>query len=255
MATFQFTPRLTAPKASDKNWLHTSKGGLNRCILISGSSCLPNCVGYAWGRWRELLAATPKLSTSNAENWYINTADGYKRGATPKPGAVICWRKGAAGVARDGAGHVAVVEKIDADGKITVSQSGYNSNRFWTSVLKKPYAMSGYAFQGFIYLPEAAALLPAPAPKPAAASAKATAAKPAAPALKTGAELKLTAVPLFTSSATAKASVGTRTGKYWVWSGDVVNGRVRVTNSVSRVGKTPAGTYVTGWVEVGRVTQ
>lgn len=149
-----FKPRLTAPSTSDKHWLHITKGGWNSCILISGKSCLPNCVGYAWGRFYEIMGKAPKLSRGNAEMWFGNTADGYKRGKTPKLGAVICWRKGKAGNYADGAGHVAIVEKIKADGSIVISESGYNAFRFRTRTLKPPYAIGGaYVFQGFIYNP------------------------------------------------------------------------------------------------------
>lgn len=41
--TKKFIPRTTAPSTTDKYWIHTSKGGLNDCILISGNSCIPNC--------------------------------------------------------------------------------------------------------------------------------------------------------------------------------------------------------------------
>lgn len=149
-----FKPRLTAPSTTDKHWMHTSKGGWNSCILISGKSCLPNCVGYAWGRFYEIMGKAPKLSRANAEMWFGNTADGYKRGKTPKLGAVICWRKGKAGVSADGAGHVAIVEQIKSDGSIVISESGYNAFRFRTRTLKPPYAIGGaYVFQGFIYNP------------------------------------------------------------------------------------------------------
>lgn len=147
-----FKPRTSAPSTSDPNWIHTSKGGKNSCILISGKSVLPNCVGYAWGRFMEILGKTPKLSRSNAENWW-SYKDGYKRGQTPKLGAVMCYRKGKAGVGSDGAGHVLIVEKIYSDGSVLASQSGYKSSRFWTSVIPKGYALKGYVFQGFIYNP------------------------------------------------------------------------------------------------------
>lgn len=148
-----FTARLTAPSTTDKHWLHTSAGGLNSCIYIAGGSVLPNCVGYAWGRFYEILGSAPKLSRRNAEDWYGYTADGYERGQTPKLGAVICWAKGKTAYGTDGAGHVAIVEQVNADGSIVTSNSGYGGKRFWTQTHKKPYAMSGYTFQGFIYNP------------------------------------------------------------------------------------------------------
>ena len=148
-----FKARLTAPSTTDKNWIHTSKGGKNSCILVSGNSVLPNCVGYAWGRFMEIMGSTPKLSRGNAEDWW-NYKDGYKRGQTPKLGAVICYRKGKVGTSSDGAGHVAIVEKINSDGSIVISESGYKSFRFRTMTLPKGYKyFSGYTFQGFIYNP------------------------------------------------------------------------------------------------------
>lgn len=158
-----FSPRTTAPSTTNKYYKHTSAGGVNECILIGNGSVLPNCVGYAWGRFYEISGKRPKLSCGNAENWYRNTSDGYKRGQTPKLGAVVCWAKGKVGVSGDGAGHVAVVEKIYSDGSILVSQSGYRSLRFWTSKIKKGYKLSGYTFLGFIYNPAVSASNPAPA--------------------------------------------------------------------------------------------
>ena len=151
-----YKPRVAAPATSDKYWIHTSKGGMNSCILIGGNSCLPNCVGYAWGRWYELLGAEPKLSRANAENWYSYTADGYKRSATPELGAVICWRKGQAGNGNDGAGHVAIVEDIKSNGDIVTSNSAYGGTRFYMQTLTKASGYrigSAYTFQGFILLP------------------------------------------------------------------------------------------------------
>lgn len=154
-----FTPRLTEPSTTDKHWIHTSKGGLNECILISGNSCLPNCVGYAWGRFYEIVGKRPTLSRANAENWY-GTSDGYARSATPALGAVACWAKGKVGVGSDGAGHVAIVEEIKPNGDIVTSNSGYSSKRFWTQIFTKAsgYAMNGYTFQGFIIPPGASSV-------------------------------------------------------------------------------------------------
>lgn len=147
-----FSPRLSAPSTTNKCYIHTSYGGYNSCIRIKGNSVLPNCVGYAWGRAREILGSTPKLSRGNAETWY-GFSDGYSRGKTPKLGAIIVWAKGKVGNSRDGAGHVAVVEQIHSNGSFTVSQSGYRSRKFWTSVIPKSGYLRGYSFLGFIYLP------------------------------------------------------------------------------------------------------
>ncbi len=151
----KYVPRTSAPGTADKNYIHYSDGGYNYCIEIKNGSCLPNCVGYAWGRWRELLGYKHKLSTGNAENFYLKE-DGYARGQAPKVGAVICWRKGKAKYAEDGCGHVAIVEKVNTDGTILCSESNYGGTRFNTRTLKASnsyYLGKNYTFQGFIYLP------------------------------------------------------------------------------------------------------
>lgn len=152
-----FVPRLTEPSLTDKNWINTGYGGKNRCMVINKStgSVLPNCTGYAWGRFMEILGSSPKLSTANAGMWYSYTSDGYERGSTPKLGAVLCMGKPGA------AGHVAIVEKINSDGSIVTSESGYSSSkRFWTSTRRPPnYCNSPYYFQGFIYNPSASDMI------------------------------------------------------------------------------------------------
>lgn len=144
----KFISRLTAPSKSDKHFYSDN-------IFYRCGYGMPNCTAYAWGRWYELLGTKPKLWTGNAENWYPKSKsyDGYERGQTPKLGAIACWRKGQAGNDRDGAGHVAIVEEIYADGSILTSNSGYKASLFFTKKIARGYALSGYTFQGFIYLP------------------------------------------------------------------------------------------------------
>ncbi len=153
--TVKFSPRLTAPSTSDKHWIKSTKGGLNDCIEISGGSVLPNCVGYAWGRFYEIIGEKPRLSKNNAEMWYGNTADGYKRSQTPALGAVICWSKGVVGNEADGAGHVAIVEQILPNGDIVTSNSAYGGSRFYVHIYEKSarYSFGAYKFQGFILPP------------------------------------------------------------------------------------------------------
>lgn len=143
-----YKPRLEAPSKSNKYFYK------NNPFEAAGYG-LPNCTAYAWGRFYEILGEKPKLSTSNAENWWSKD-DGYKRGQAPKLGAVICWRKGKAGNGSDGAGHVAIVEKVYADGSILISQSGWKASKtMWTQKLKPPYKYgSAYTLQGFIYNPK-----------------------------------------------------------------------------------------------------
>ena len=62
--------------------------------------------------------------------------------------------------------------------------------------------------------------------------------------LKAGDKLSLSSEKLYTSS-TAKNASSIKTGTYYIWSNEIVNGRVRITNSKANVGK--AG-QVTGWI-------
>lgn len=147
-----YKARLSSPSLTNKYYIHYTKGGVNECIRIRNDSVLPNCVGYAWGRFYEISKQKPNLCRGNAELWW-DFNDGYKRSKKPQLGAVICWSKGKVGNSKDGAGHVAIVEKLNNDGSIVISQSGYNSSRFWTNILKPPYSKQGYKLQGFILNP------------------------------------------------------------------------------------------------------
>ena len=149
----KFNKRTTKPSSTDKNYIRHTKGGYNYCIEINNGSVIPNCVGYAWGRWREILGRFHELSRGNAEVWYGKN-DGYERGKTPRLGSVICWSQGSAFTGRDGQGHVAIVEEVHPDGTILTSNSAYKGDAFYLKTLKPPYNMGGtYKFQGFIHLP------------------------------------------------------------------------------------------------------
>ncbi len=151
-----FIERTFAPSVNDKDFIKTTYGGNNPCIEIEDGSCLPNCTAFCHGRWLEILRGPTRLSRGNAEDWWNNTADGYKRGQKPKVGAVICWRKGQLWNESDGCGHVAIVEKVKANGDIVTSESAYGGERFRTRTYTKKsgyYLAPGYEFQGFIYIP------------------------------------------------------------------------------------------------------
>ena len=61
-----------------------------------------------------------------------------------------------------------------------------------------------------------------------------------------GVKINLSNVTLYSSST---AKTGTKkSSTYYLYDGQIVNGRMRITNSVANCGKTPAGSYVTGWV-------
>ena len=109
---------------------------------------LPNCTAYAWGRAYELTKERPTLSIGNANEWFGYRSDGYERGFKAKLGAIICYDGGTFGT-----GHVGVVEQINDDGSIIISNSNYGAEYFITYHLGSDYSMAGVTFQGFIYLP------------------------------------------------------------------------------------------------------
>ena len=146
-----FTERTVAPAVNNKYYVGTGYGGLNRCIIIDREtgSVLPNCTGYAYGRFMESTGARScSLPTTDAGTWYDSTI--YQKGQTPRLGAIACWTGGSTGK-----GHVAFVEHIDASGRVTVSESGYYSKvRFQRREMSPPFNFTGLSFQGFIYNPQ-----------------------------------------------------------------------------------------------------
>lgn len=67
---------------------------------------------------------------------------------------------------------------------------------------------------------------------------------PTVTTITAGTKLTLKNVALYTSSGAA-TKAATRSGTYYVWSKDVINNRIRITNSTANVGKSG---QVTGWI-------
>ncbi len=69
----------------------------------------------------------------------------------------MVWQKGATLSGNDGAGHVAVVERIDSANQIYTSESGYGSSAFWNSIRRNDNGRwglgNGYTFRGCIINP------------------------------------------------------------------------------------------------------
>lgn len=157
-----FKPRTTKPEAGNKYYITKARGGYSYAIQgkPTDPDCdvLSNCVGYAYGRFNEIggYGYCKYLSPVNAEN-FIQYAGGLKVGQTPKLGACMVWRKGASLSGSDGAGHVAIVEKVISSTQIVTSESGWGSSAFWTKTRNKGNgnwgAGAGYTFLGFIYNP------------------------------------------------------------------------------------------------------
>ena len=156
--------RTTKPGAGNKFYITKSKGGYSSCIQGSptDSQCnvLANCVGYTCGRFNEIIGSMkyPSLNC-NAENFIERARNTYGLEISPVPtlGGIMVWQKGATLSGNDGAGHVAVVEKIIDSNTIYTSESGYGSSAFWNSTRRNSNGRwglgSGYTFRGCIVNP------------------------------------------------------------------------------------------------------
>ena len=138
-----FTPRLTKPSYDT---YYKPQSSYNP-FKVNYDAYGGNCTWYAWGRAYEITRTYPKLGRGNAGTWWSYNKNGgyYPYGSTPKLGAVACW-------SNSGAGHVAVVEQINGDGTIVISESGWSSCYFRTVTIPASGSRSGLTFQGFIYL-------------------------------------------------------------------------------------------------------
>lgn len=146
-----FVPRKTRPENGNPYYCRDkyAVGIIPGSPEDPGCDVLANCVGYAAGRFNEIIGAGQFVYwqwAPNPDQW-ISTAKQYglRIGSEPELGAVAVWRH-----------HVAVVEEIHADGSITTSESGYGcANPFWTSKRSRSGgSWGGEGFLGFIYQPE-----------------------------------------------------------------------------------------------------
>lgn len=158
-----FTMRTTRP-ANNKNFITRGSGGWNTCIKGSPryqyADALANCVGYASGRFNEIINIAREASgctyttlNCNAVNFKERAeAAGLQTGSTPRRGAIMCWGK------EGDAGHVAIVERVNSNNSVYTSESGWGSSSiFWNSTRTNNNGRwgcgAGYYFRCFIYLP------------------------------------------------------------------------------------------------------
>jgi surface antigen len=154
--------RLTKPEKGNKYYITRKSGGYNPCIVgnPTDSDCnvLANCVGYAVGRFNEIGAygCCKWLASVNAENMLeIAKNQGLSISPVPTLGGCMVWQKGNTLSGSDGAGHVAIVEAINADGSIITSESGYGYKAFYTTKRHGTNyeTNSAYKFRGCIVNP------------------------------------------------------------------------------------------------------
>ena len=133
-----FTMRTSLPEKYNKFYNTKNSGGYSYCIVgkptCEGLNVLANCVGYACGRFNEVIGRMdyPYLNC-NAEDFIVRGKSlGLEVSKEPTLAGIMVWEgKG------NLAGHVAVVEKIIDENTIYTSESGYESAYFWNSTRKR----------------------------------------------------------------------------------------------------------------------
>ena len=169
-----FAIRNTKPSGGNHFYNNGNNGGSSWCVngnpTDKGCNVLANCVGYACGRFNEIIGSMKyKTLCCNAENFIERAKEaGLEVGMTPKAGAIMCWARGSLS-GNDGAGHVAVVERVNPDGSVYTSESSWGGPSFFNVTRSNSNGRwgmaAGHTFRGFIYNP-AVKEEPKPVPTP-----------------------------------------------------------------------------------------
>lgn len=138
--------RTKKPGSNDKWYIRKASGGWSTCIAGNPKDkicdVLSNCVGYACGRFNEIYSKVanyngmkfPSLNC-NAENFIERAQNTYglKISNVPVVGGIMVWQRGDTLKGSDGAGHVAIVEKIIDENTIYTSESSYSGTAFFNA--------------------------------------------------------------------------------------------------------------------------
>lgn len=151
------------PEKGNKFYTRKASGGYSTCIKgkpTDTCDVLSNCVGYACGRFNEIIGEMkyPSLNC-NAENFIERAKNTYglEISDVPTLGGIMVWQKGSTLGSSDGAGHVAIVERIDSSNQIFTSESNYGGEAFFNSTRTNKNGRwglsSNYKFRGCIVNP------------------------------------------------------------------------------------------------------
>lgn len=153
----------TSKPVDNKFYQTKSIGGYSTCIVGSptDNSCnvLSNCVGYACGRFNEIIGSMKYSSLNcNAENFIERAKSiGLSISSVPVLGGIMVWQKGNTLSGNDGAGHVEVVERIIDGNTVYTSASNYGGTSFYNATRSNSNGRwgtgSGYSFRGCIINP------------------------------------------------------------------------------------------------------
>ena len=164
IGTDGFVMRTSKP-SGNLNYITRSSGGWNTCIkgypTDPDANVLSNCVGYASGRYNEIINRARDTEGCTYTDFCCNASGfanvakryGLKVDSVPRLGAI-----GVMGGGYEGAGHVFIVERVDSNNQIYTSESAYSGSAFYNKLRTNDngrWGMSeGYWFIGFVYLPD-----------------------------------------------------------------------------------------------------
>ena len=154
--------RKTKPEKGNNFFTREASGGYSTCIKgkpTDACDVLANCVGYACGRFNEIIGEMkyPSLNC-NAENFIERAkSKGLEISDVPTLGGIMVWQKGSTLSGKDGAGHVAIVERIDSKNQVYTSESNYGGVAFLNATRYNGNGRwglsSSYKFRGCIINP------------------------------------------------------------------------------------------------------
>lgn len=154
--------RITKPEKGNKFYTRKASGGYSACIKgkpTDACDVLSNCVGYACGRFNEIIGEMkyPGLNCDAEDFIERAKSKGLEISDIPTLGGIMVWQKGDTLGSSDGAGHVAVIERIDSTNQIYTSESNYGGEAFFNSTRTNKNGRwglsSNYKFRGCIVNP------------------------------------------------------------------------------------------------------
>jgi len=98
-----------------------------------------NCTWYAHGRMMQLGFSEYALDSmlGNAKDWDNTAGRGSSVSSAPQVGSIALWEPGSSGVPFPGNGHVAVVERVNNDGTILISESNWANQTYGTRTISR----------------------------------------------------------------------------------------------------------------------
>ena len=172
-----FVKRTSIPEKGNKFYNTKKNGGYSTCVVgkptYDGLNVLSNCVGYACGRFNEIIGEMkyPSLNC-NAENFIERAKNTYGLEIVDYPvlGGIMVFQKGETLDGKDGAGHVMIVEDFIDEGTILTSESAWNGTPFYNTKRNNSNGRwgmgKGYKFRGCIVNPSVGVITYTPAETP-----------------------------------------------------------------------------------------